>query len=69
MKITVIVQRSGTLVGTARHTDERSDVQAALRPIAGNSLHEIEVPDDYKSLTPDELHDRIRTTYLTKVCG
>ncbi len=68
MKITVILRQDGTLIGTARHTPERSDVQAVLRPGAGHTLHEIDAPDDYARLTPAELHERIRTIHLRGHC-
>jgi hypothetical protein len=68
MKITVILRQDGTLIGTARETAERSDVQAVLRPRAGHTLHEIEVPDDYAGLAPTELHERIRTIHLREHC-
>jgi hypothetical protein len=66
MKITVILQQDGNVVGTARHSDTAADVHTALRPRPGHTLHEIDVSDDYKSLTADELHERIRTIHLRR---
>ena len=69
MKITVVLREDGTLVGTARQTAERSDVQTALRPIAGHTLMEIDAPDHYERLSADELHEMIRSTHLRGHCN
>jgi hypothetical protein len=59
--ITAIMRSNGTLIGTAQHLDEPSEVQTMVRPMAGYTLHEIDVPDDCRYKTPDELHQRIRS--------
>jgi hypothetical protein len=61
MKITIVTNENGLVVGTYRHGEERPG-QPKLRLHAGpkQSLHEIELPRELEETTSvDELHSRL----------
>jgi hypothetical protein len=64
MKLHVLVHHDGKVVATAARTSERSDVQTTFRPAAGQTVHEVEVPDEYAKLPPQELHEKVRALHL-----
>jgi hypothetical protein len=66
MKITVIINADGKLIGTIRRNADAAsradeEMHAEIAPLPGQRLQEIDVPDDIYGLEePDELHRRIK---------
>jgi hypothetical protein len=60
MKITVVTDGQGKILasmgGHASEYRQRPGPFATLRPGPGQVFHELDVPDDYGKLSPDELH-------------
>lgn len=62
MIITVITSGDGKIVGTLRRRQGQPapGIQSSLRPLAGQNMHEIEVPDHFMDIEdPTELHRRV----------
>ena len=79
MKLTLITNKKGKLLasmfghaseltchlGDAQHYPREGEPLATLEPQRGQFFHEIDVPDKYEELAPDELHKKLRKNY----CG
>jgi len=63
MKLTVIIDAKGKVAGTMRHEPLAEGLHVKLVPGPEQSVHEIEVPDDFARLEPKELHKRIANDY------
>jgi len=64
MKMTVITDRSGKIVGAARHGIEGQSGAGAGGPVAGpeQTAHIIDVPDDLEQVEDaGDLHDKLQT--------
>jgi hypothetical protein len=64
MKLTVITNQSGEVLGTVRgHSKDFQfgDFKAGLKISKDEKLHEIEVPDDFEKMGADELHKNVLT--------
>ena len=64
MKITVVTDAKGKMVasmaGHASSHRAQPGPFGTLRPGSGQVLHEIDVPDHYGSLSPDDLHQALQ---------
>jgi hypothetical protein len=68
MKLTAITGPHGELVGVVhlhlseykRASGQSQTPHATLKPGPGQSFHEIELPEEYRSLPLAELHHRVR---------
>ena len=64
MKMTVITDKDGTIVGTAREGDPNKPEAGAGGPLAGpdQSIHVIDLPNDLENVADaSELHRRIKS--------
>jgi hypothetical protein len=62
MRLTVITNSSGEVIATHRGHSSKDKLQAGLRAGPNQTLHEIEVPDEFDKITnPDELHTRVKS--------
>lgn len=63
MKVTVVTDGKGNVVASmAGHASSHRSPPGpfgTLRPGPGQVLHEIDVPDHYGSLSPDDLHQSL----------
>ena len=63
MTLTVVTDKRGkiiaTMQGSTRKPIARSGVFATLEPAPGQIFREIQVPDGYAKLAPQELHARV----------
>ena len=62
MKLYVVVDSNG-VVGTARagrqQLEDGSEIEFGLSPLAGQTLHEVDVEDSFAELSVDALHARV----------
>jgi hypothetical protein len=61
MKLVVIVDSHGKVVGTYRPDPMSSGVHAAIVPQSGQTVHEIEAPEGCEKLSAAVLHERINS--------
>jgi hypothetical protein len=59
MRVQVLVDARGQIVGTARASGH-AGMGAALTAGPGQQLHTVEAPDELGRLPPAELHQRLR---------
>jgi hypothetical protein len=62
MKITVVVDKNGNVVGTYRQTEHPREGWPILqiRGAPGQTVHELDLPAEYENIaSADELHRRI----------
>jgi hypothetical protein len=63
MTLTVVTNNHGSIIATMQGSTSkpasRSGVFATLEPAPGQIFREIDVPDAYMKLPPQELHDRV----------
>ena len=62
MRLTVITSCNGVVTGTIKgHANDFifETFRPALIIEKGERTHEVEVPDEYEKLNPDELHQKI----------
>ena len=63
MKITVITDEKGHIIGTARHSKNDSKNQPVFRPMLkeGQKVHEIELPSHLENVeSAEELHKELK---------
>ena len=79
MKITVVTDEAGELLasvfghvsehaarlGEPRHYQDQEEPLATLVCQPGQVLLEVEVPDEYEKLPPDELHQALRKSFCS----
>lgn len=68
MKITVITDEKGNVIGTVRPAKSKSQNDPVYTPVAGpgQKLHEIELPSALQSVkSADVLHQKLKK-YITK---
>jgi hypothetical protein len=68
MKLHALVHHDGKVIATARRSLEQSEVQTTFLPAPGQTVHEVEVPDEYATLSPQDLHEKVRTLHLPAHC-
>ena len=62
MRFTVITDSKGEIIATHRGHASKDNLQAGLRAGPNQTLHEIEVPDEFGDITePGELHARVKS--------
>ena len=61
MKICVLVNKQGEIIGTARDTPFQGEVQVGIRPGKGQTVYNLEVPDEFAQLNASEIHERLQT--------
>lgn len=70
MKMTIVTDSKGKLIASAFEDPAKEEAvdgpSASLRPGPGQAFEEIDVPDDYARLTPEELHRELRQKYLSR---
>jgi hypothetical protein len=64
----MVITFLGKVIATARRSVEQSDVQTSFRPAPGQTVHEVEVPDEYATLSPQDLHEKVRTSHQPSHC-
>jgi hypothetical protein len=63
MKMTIVTTKDGDIVATHRHEKEHKKGQAKFRlnALAGQSIHEIDMPPELEKITSaEELHSRLK---------
>lgn len=62
MRITVITDNKGEVIATQRDYTSKDNLQAKLFAGPNQTLHEIEVPDEFGNIRdPGELHNRVKS--------
>ncbi len=62
MRFTVITDSKGEVIATQRGYTSKDNLQARLIAGPKQTLHEIEVPDEFGDITePGELHARVKS--------
>ncbi|HJP65067.1 MAG TPA: hypothetical protein VKA30_02045 [Actinomycetota bacterium] len=68
MRMTVVTDRKGRLIASMFEDPSPEQAEdapnATLRPGPGQVFDELDVPDDYAKLSPDELHETLRRHHL-----
>jgi hypothetical protein len=60
MKLIAIVGSNGKVAGTYRPVEKNArGPQGVLKPLEGQTVHEIELPESSAKLSAEELHDKI----------
>ena len=65
MKISVLTDERGEIIGTARPGLCQSGVEVEIAPDPGQEVHDLVVPDEFGELKATELHARL-LAYLKK---
>jgi hypothetical protein len=64
MKVLVVTNRKGEVIATARPA-AYTNVHIAVAPMAGQRVHDLEVPESLADLKCEDLHKKLRE-YLPK---
>jgi hypothetical protein len=59
MKITVLTDKQGEIIGTARNGPFDHEVQVGIAPGKGQTVHRLDVPEDLARMNAAELHKRL----------
>jgi hypothetical protein len=65
MKMTIVTNGKGKLIASMFEDASKQQVEddgpsATLKPSPGQAFQEVDVPDDYAELSPDDLHQELR---------
>lgn len=63
MRLHVVLDSEGNILGTAQvgiaRLEDGTQLEIGMVPEPGQTIHEVEVPDELRELSPIEVHQRV----------
>jgi hypothetical protein len=73
VRLNVIVDREGNILGTAQvgiaRLEDGRELEIGMVPGPGQTIHEVDVPDELRELSPEEVHQRVAESVGPRLPG
>jgi hypothetical protein len=73
VRLNVIVDREGNILGTAQvgiaRLEDGTELEIGMVPEPGQTIHEVDVPDELRELSPEEVHQRVAESIGPRLPG
>jgi hypothetical protein len=73
MRLNVIVDREGNILGTAQvgiaRLEDGTELEIGIVPEPGQTIHVVDVSDDVRELSPEEVHQRVSQSLGPRLPG